>query len=102
MTVATKTILAINSHIEQLAILKIVLGSTTDWQILTATEVTEGIERAKSLQPDAILLGFIAARLRRTEDRQNFKVRTNYQCDSDSVGNGNQPGRSRVSQHQYC
>lgn len=56
MTVATKKILAIDPHIEQLAVLKIVLESTTDWKISTAIEATQGINKAKLLKPDAILL----------------------------------------------
>ncbi len=56
MTVSTKKILAIAPHIEQLAVLKIELESQTNWNISTAIDATEGINKAKSLRPDAILL----------------------------------------------
>lgn len=56
MTVSSKKILAIAPHVEQLAVLKITLGTQAGWKISTALDATEGINKAKTLQPDAILL----------------------------------------------
>lgn len=48
--------MAIASHIEQLAVLKIALGTQTNWEISTAIDATEGINKARTLLPNAILL----------------------------------------------
>ena len=74
MDVNSKRILAIAPQIEQLAVLKIELGTKTDWQVSTAVDATEGINKAKLLQPDAIILnlspdlkGFDIARMLKSE-----------------------------------
>ena len=56
MNLDCKKILAIASQIEQLAVLKIELGTQINWQVSTAIDATEGISKAKLLRPDAILL----------------------------------------------
>ena len=53
---AAKKLLLIEDDLDNQTLIKFALESETDWQVLTASDGIEGITKAESERPDAILL----------------------------------------------